>query len=202
MRHVGRINTWKDEQGFGFITPKGGGGEVFVHIKSFSNRQRRPKGTEIVTYELTSDAKGRMRAESVAFFDDEALPSVHGQGKSLVVPATFFLALAAAVLMQRLPFHILGLYAVASTVTFFVYARDKSAAKKDVWRTSEDALHALSLIGGWPGAFIAQELLRHKSRKQSFRIVFWITVAVNCGGLAWLLSPAGSAALRSIVGPF
>lgn len=52
MRYQGKITNWKDDKGFGFITPNGGENQVFVHIKSFANRQRRPVGDEIVTYEL------------------------------------------------------------------------------------------------------------------------------------------------------
>lgn len=131
IQRLGRITTWKDEQGFGFITPKGGGNEVFVHVKAFSNRLRRPKTADIVTYELTTDAKGRLRAERVGFFGDEPLPAVRGGGKSLALPAIFFLILIAALLMRRLPFLILAVYAAASAFTFVVYARDKSAAQRN-----------------------------------------------------------------------
>jgi len=47
-------------------------------------------------------------------------------------------------------------------------------------------LHFMAVIGGWPGALVAQEVFRHKSRKLSFRLVLWTTVALNCGALAWL----------------
>jgi len=73
-----------------------------------------------------------------------------------------------------------ALYLVASVLTFAVYALDKSAAQADRWRTRESTLHALALMGGWPGALFAQELLRHKSRKRSFQRVFWLTVLINC----------------------
>ena len=66
-----------------------------------------------------------------------------------------------------------------------VYAADKSAARRHEWRTPERTLHLLALVGGWPGALVAQTVFRHKSRKTSFRIVFWTTVALNCGALAW-----------------
>ena len=32
----------------------------------------------------------------------------------------------------------------------------------------------------------AQAILHHKSRKTSFQVTFWATVACNCGALAWL----------------
>ena len=55
------------------------------------------------------------------------------------------------------------------------------------------------LLGGWPGALIAQQTLRHKSRKASFRAVFWLTVLVNCGLFIWLFTPSGSELLRRIL---
>jgi len=76
-----------------------------------------------------------------------------------------------------------------------VYALDKSAAKKGAWRTQESTLHLLSLAGGWPGALIAQQKLRHKSKKQSFRFVFWVTVIMNCSAFFWLFTPTGAATL-------
>ena len=79
-------------------------------------------------------------------------------------------------------------YIIASVVTVVVYAADKSAARSGSWRISESVLHLLAVIGGWPGALIAQRLFHHKSRKVSFQITFWTTVIVNCAALAWYLS--------------
>ena len=79
-------------------------------------------------------------------------------------------------------------YLVASAFTFAVYAADKAAARRGARRTPESALHLLSVAGGWPGALIAQQVLRHKSSKGAFQLVFWTTVAVNCAAVAWLLS--------------
>jgi len=53
MRHQGRITTWKDDKGFGFITPNGSREQVFVHIRAFAHAGRRPMGGELVTFELT-----------------------------------------------------------------------------------------------------------------------------------------------------
>jgi uncharacterized membrane protein YsdA (DUF1294 family) len=78
------------------------------------------------------------------------------------------------------------LYAVTSVVTFVVYGSDKRAAQSGRWRTQESTLQCLSLIGGWPGALAAQRFFHHKSKKLSFQVVFWFTVAFNCGALVWL----------------
>jgi uncharacterized membrane protein YsdA (DUF1294 family) len=82
---------------------------------------------------------------------------------------------------------VLAVYAIGSVATFAAYAWDKSAARSAGRRISERTLHLLALLGGWPGALLAQQVLRHKSRKQPFRIVFWFTVALNCGALVWFL---------------
>lgn len=77
-------------------------------------------------------------------------------------------------------------YAGLSLFTLLAYALDKSAAVAGRWRTPERTLHALSLAGGWPGALLAQQLLRHKTRKQPFAAVFWLTALANVGGfIAW-----------------
>jgi uncharacterized membrane protein YsdA (DUF1294 family) len=80
-----------------------------------------------------------------------------------------------------------------------MYAVDKSAASKGAWRTQESTLHLLALAGGWPGALVAQQKLRHKSRKHAFQSVFWLTVLLNCGAFVWLFSPTGAAALQSLI---
>jgi len=200
MRHQGKITKWKDEQGFGFITPRGGGDRVFVHIKAFSNRHRRPSDGEIVTYEVASDDRGRKRAEHVAFLGDSSI-AIHGGGLSFTISVLFLMFVAVSVFVGQLPFVVLGLYLVASVISYFVYAHDKAAAKRSEWRTPETTLHILSLLGGWPGAFVAQKRLRHKSKKESFQIVFWATVVVNCVGLGWLFSSSGADALQSVLGP-
>jgi uncharacterized membrane protein YsdA (DUF1294 family) len=74
-----------------------------------------------------------------------------------------------------------------------------ASAEKGAWRTQESTLHLLSLIGGLPGALIAQQTLRHKSKKQSFRFIFWVTVLLNCGTFVWLFTPDGAATLPSLI---
>lgn len=202
MRYQGKITNWKDDKGFGFIYPNEGGNQVFVHIRSFSNRQRRPVGDEIVTYELKVDTKGRAQAMNVAFVGKRASSNISTDRRNtpLVLVATFLIFVTASAFVGKLPFAVLWLYLAGSAVSFLAYAFDKSAAKNDQWRIPENTLHLFALVGGWPGALAAQRLLRHKSKKQSFQIVFWVTAVLNCCALAWLFSPSGSVALRSFLG--
>jgi len=189
MRYQGRISTWKDDKGFGFITPNGGGEQVFIHINSFSSKQRRPEGDELVTYELTVDGKGRSQAKVVAFVG-ERLTQPKAPGRSNLPPifaVCFFVFVGSAVAVGRIHSAVLALYTIASIITFFAYAFDKSAALRNQWRTQESTLHLFALLGGWPGALAAQRLLRHKSAKASFQTTFWGTVVFNCGALGWML---------------
>jgi uncharacterized membrane protein YsdA (DUF1294 family)/cold shock CspA family protein len=190
MRYQGRVTQWKDDKGFGFITPNGGGDSVFVHIKAFANRERRPAGNELVTYELTTDAQGRGRAEKVAFVGERIAPPRRSGSQSLPVLLTvaFVAALLVGALTGRLPMAVPLLYAIASVIAFVAYWWDKSAARNGQWRTPESTLHVYSLVGGWPGALAAQRLLRHKSSKGEFQSVYWVTVVINCALLAWLVS--------------
>lgn len=77
-------------------------------------------------------------------------------------------------------------YLGMSLLTFVVYAIDKAAARVQRRRTAESTLHLLALACGWPGALLAQQSLRHKSVKQPFRTVFWLTVVINVAGLVLL----------------
>ena len=88
------------------------------------------------------------------------------------------------------PAHIalLGVYVALSAVAFVTYWTDKSAARRGGRRTPESVLHAVSLAGGWPGALAGQLALRHKTRKQPFRAIFWGTVVLNCVALVALLA--------------
>lgn len=202
MRYQGRLTDWKDDKGFGFVTPNGGGQRAFVHIGSFTNQQRRPLGNEIITYEIAYDPMGRPQAENIQFFG-ERKQRTHSTGRSsapLFIAALFLMFVAAAVALGKMPLTVAAFYMAASVVTFIAYAIDKSAAQNDRWRTQESTLHMLALACGWPGALAAQCMLRHKSKKPSFLSMFWVTVALNFAALLWLLAAAGAAGLRSAIG--
>jgi len=204
VRYQGKITDWKDDKGFGFVTPNGGGTRVFVHIKSFANRQRRPVGNELVTYELIADARGRPQGVNIAFVGDRP-PSppraAPGPGVgALTLAATFLAFVVGAVATGKLPFVVLIAYFLASCVAYVAYFLDKAASLKGDWRTPESTLHFFSVVGGWPGAMLAQRTLRHKTEKQSFQVTYWATVVLNCAALGWLLSPTGMRTVKSFLG--
>jgi uncharacterized membrane protein YsdA (DUF1294 family) len=86
-------------------------------------------------------------------------------------------------------------YAIAATVglhlvfitliTFSAYGFDKRAARNGAWRIPEKTLHSFELIGGTLGAFIAQKTFRHKTRKSSFQLIFWLVFLLQVSGLAF-----------------
>lgn len=96
---------------------------------------------------------------------------------SLLLGATFALGWSPAVALA---------YLLASVACFAAYAFDKSAARAGARRTPERTLLLLGLAGGWPGAVLAQQWLRHKTRKQPFQNLFWLTVAAHAALAAWL----------------
>ena len=203
MRYQGKITDWKDDKGFGFVTPSGGGARVFVHIKSFSNRLRRPAGNELVTYELKSDARGRPQGVNIAFDGDRpsSLPrTTPGPGiKAFTLAAVFLAFVVGAVATGKLPLAILIAYVLASFVAYVAYFLDKTASLKGRWRTPESTLHIFSIVGGWPGAMLAQRTLRHKTQKRSFQVTYWVTVVLNWAALGWLLSPSGLHTAKSLL---
>ena len=110
---------------------------------------------------------------------------------SIQIVITYLVLVAVSVLFAESSKALLVGYLVIGVVTFFVYAKDKRAAINGNWRVPEKTLHIFSVVGGWLGALIAQDKLRHKTQKQPFRSIYWLTVAVNVAAFVWTLTPSG-----------
>lgn len=188
MRAKGKITQWDDAKGFGFIQPMLKGERVFVHVKALQNRTRRPVIGEVVTYSVGKDDRGRAQANAVTFAGEKLIVKAARTSSRwpLLLVFSFITALVVAFALERLPLYIIAAYAVISLFTFISYWLDKRKAQAGRWRIPEANLQFLSLLGGWPGALLAQSYLRHKSQKRDFLIVFWLTVLVNLAVLSWL----------------
>ena len=110
------------------------------------------------------------------------------QKQQLMLGVGFYAVLVLIAAMGKLSWSIVGWYALIGVVTYLVYAKDKQAAQKGTWRTPESTLHLLSVLGGWVGAMMAQNYLRHKTKKPEFRLAYYLTVLVNLAALLYLIS--------------
>lgn len=185
VRLKGVLTTWNDDRGFGFVAPVVGGADVFVHITAFPEGAPRPVAGDEIEYLLEFSREGKPRASAAWLLRQVPVPArVRRQAE----PATPFGFLAIAgfgvivlvvSVLGDIPFWTFVLYVGSSIVTFIAYAVDKRAAQTGGWRVAESSLLALGVVGGWPGAILAQQLLRHKTIKPSFQWMFWISVVVN-----------------------
>lgn len=221
MRFNGQLVEWNDARGFGFIQPENGGDRLFVHISALQPKpaaQKRPQVGMALTFAVGSE-KGKKRATAVKWRPQDVQPATRQRGSGVPpkrsaissqrAPGSakntasnqatgsygtlllFAVLWAVLALVWGIPGWVWAAYASLSLWCFATYAYDKRQAQSGGWRTPESTLHTLALLGGWPGALLAQQWLRHKSSKASFRTVFWFTVGLNMAGLLWLLSPQG-----------
>ena len=189
----GKVVEWNDERGFGFILPDDGGRKVFFHISNFPKRHGRPNvGQECFLETLQSD-RGEKAVDLVVVGATTAAPRrvvVRADESNQVVwVALFFLVIVTVLaLAKRVPPIVPIAYIAGSIFAIAIYKHDKMEAERQGWRVSEGTLHLISLLGGWPGALFAQQRYRHKTQKTEFRVVFWMTVVLNCavlGVISW-----------------
>ena len=195
MRIKGKLKSWNDNRGFGIIHPIQGGEEIFVHIKAFRPGDGRPQVNELLWFEVELGPQGKKRAKNVEFVRRTSTRSeMHsessaewGAGSLWAIPGFLLLYVVVSILWGP-PLFLAAIYVAASAATYLAYARDKAAARRGAWRTSESTLHLLAFVGGWPGALLAQQFLRHKSLKPEFRAVFWCIVILNVAGFVLFCS--------------
>ena len=189
MREEGVVTRWEDARGFGFITPVAGGSPVFLHASELPRGAARPVAGDVVTFRPTRDDRNRPRASQVQYAGAARRRTSMARGVPVAVTigVAFYALLGVLTALKMLPGAVMALSALLSVVAFALYRADKSAATRGAWRVSESTLQFVSLLGGWPGALLAQRVYRHKTRKQEFQVVFWAAVVVNCVALAWLV---------------
>ena len=92
-------------------------------------------------------------------------------------------------------------FALNSLLTILFYREDKRLAERQEWRIPEAVLHLWELSCGWPGALFAQACFRHKWKKLSYMIVFWLCVILNVAAVLCILFPGEARSLvESVIG--
>ena len=185
----GRIKSWKDDRGFGFIEPESGGEHVFFHISGMARGAPRPSVGKVVSFEVATSPDGKVRGVKVGPVGLAAVSNIL-MSKRVTLSVIAILIFPLLWWLMKLGIITSLLYSVLygmSVMTFLLYGVDKWAAKREAQRTPENSLQFCALIGGWPGALLAQQVFLHKTSKRSFQITFWVMVVVNCA-MVWLLS--------------
>lgn len=170
-RSTARIIEWHDDRGFGFLAD--GRQRTFIHIRDFAARPHRPREGDLVEFINGHDVHRRPCAKQARQLGKPGritLASLLGLLLLLLLPG---LALLILPVDLRWSF---GYFISVSIVTYHCYANDKQRARSRRWRISEATLHGLELIGGWPGAFLAQRRLRHKCSKGRYQFTFRLIV--------------------------
>ena len=170
---AGDLVEWNDERGYGFLLC--GSNRIFVHRREFSERRKTIEKGDRLRFQAGVDERGRPCAKDVEH------AGYGGRLSLTAITVCLGLLILPAVALERLFSSWLwaGGYLVGiNALTAFFYWADKWKAKQGAWRVPEKFLHLLELLGGWPAGFLLQRLLRHKTAKWSYQIVFWIIVFV------------------------
>lgn len=78
----GRLKSWVDDRGFGFIQLENSAEDVFFHISALKVDERRPVEGDVVHFTVVQDANGRKKAESVSIEGVKSVFSGHDISKS------------------------------------------------------------------------------------------------------------------------
>lgn len=204
MRLTGKVVFWQDKKGFGFLFCQETEQKLFFHIRDLAESHHRPAEGDEFSFSIGEDKQGRPIAKQLSLVHanpvaiQQRLPQVHAvdlgytQDIALYFRAAFLMLVIIALLFGTLPYLLPILYLEASLFTYWLYRADKHAAiARQSQRIPEESLQMFSLIGGWPGALLAQQQLAHKRSKPLFQREFWFIVLGNCLLLLWLMSQHG-----------
>ena len=86
------------------------------------------------------------------------------------------------------PAEVVAYLSAINLLAFMLFRQDKRAAIVGGRRISERTLLGLAVIGGGLGAMAAQQMLRHKTRKQPFRSLLYLILAAQTALVVFLMA--------------
>lgn len=194
----GTLVMWNDLKGFGFVRPDEADSDHddhFIHISAFKKGMvRRPEVGDALRFRAADSADRKRAAFAVIEGADQEPAAPAAPKRFILVPKPrswttnllilIPLALSSYLLWRAknpIPFFSYGVF---SLLTIMIYGTDKTHAAIRTWRVPESYLHVLELMGGWPGALIAESALRHKTRKSLYKALLHVIIAVHMVGWA------------------
>ncbi|MFK7850029.1 MAG: DUF1294 domain-containing protein [Akkermansiaceae bacterium] len=171
---IGKVVAWDEKKGFGWLECEGE--KIFVHVMEFRGCKQQPGLGVEFPFVMGTDVRGRPCAKGIH------TPLVIGRMKIsgiLLLLALLFWPVMGLIQLPVVWWWPVLQVTVLSAVTFRLYAYDKRQAIVKGWRVPETILHLGEIAGGWPGGFIAQRILRHKSTKKGYQTIFWGIILIH-----------------------
>lgn len=209
----GTVCYWRDDKGFGFLATASGE-RLFFHIRDFETAPyRRPQQGDLLYFQQGQDKQHRPCALSLQLsapttalitpstktMSDQGPAIYQIQHQAWCFRYLFFAVLVLSLLAGSFAFTVPLFYLEASLFTYWLYQIDKKlACSGQQSRLPEESLQMFSLIGGWPGAWLAQKRLHHKVHKAPFQREFRFVIYGNSCFLLWLLSESGTDFLHKV----
>lgn len=203
MEQTGRLESWNDERGFGFIAPQGGGERIFVHINCLTRIATRPRVGDVVQFELGPGRGGRPAARRARIAGaNPVIPTRRGEPvrprpfggremRRLLLATLLTAVLLAGIGVAGLPALLGWAYLLLGAASLLAYGIDKRSAETDRWRVSEARLHRLDLGFGIIGGLAGQAVFGHKTAKRGFAATTSFIAMLHLAGLllasAWRL---------------
>lgn len=165
-RMMAKLVDWKDDKGYGFAQVPGGTERVFVHARSFEQKSARPHRGDSLEVDVGRGKKGLFaRTARILSLGElqERLP-LH-----VVTAAVLFILVQLVVIRAEAGFGLTYYYTLAGGLSYWLYQRDKLAARLGRPRVPEWQLLLTDLSGGIVGGLLAQHRLWHKTAKPRFQ---------------------------------
>ncbi|MEM8924690.1 MAG: cold shock and DUF1294 domain-containing protein [Actinomycetota bacterium] len=171
----GIVVSFREDKGFGFIRVDGRDDDVFLHVTDIPDKVV-PAIGQRVRFDAGKDRSGRTKAVNVELGGRQMGPITRTVLIVLAIAAGIAVGLT---LLLGVPWVLSWLVGI-NLVTLALYRWDKTQARRDdAFRIPERTLHLLALLGGTPAAALGRRWFRHKTRKTSFRVWFWLIAVLQ-----------------------